>query len=174
MIYRDIKWLPENSLMDIIFKEEKEVPVTAVFCFIFSEDMKYIYLMENANKERGLDVPGGHIDPGETSIEALHREVLEEVGLTIKDVQYVGSQKIIKNVVEEKYPDFISAQNFYTGFINEVITDELEADSLERVKVDVKEFQTYLENKEDCYYQELFMESLYLIIDNQVKEYFEK
>lgn len=33
--------------------------------------------------DRGLDLPGGHIEPGESDIGALKREVQEETGLTI-------------------------------------------------------------------------------------------
>jgi len=160
IIYKNISWLPKNSMMNIIFEEEREVPVSAVFAFIFSEDREFIYLMENANRDRGLDIPGGHIDPGETSLEALHREVLEEVGLTVKSVSYIGSQKIIKNIVEDKYPHYISAQNFYISTIDEIKTTDLEKDSLEMVKVSVEEYIDYLENKEDCYYKELFFKAL--------------
>jgi len=160
IIYKNISWLPKNSMINIIFEEEPEIPVSAVFAFIFSEDRKFIYLMENANRERGLDIPGGHINPGETSLEALHREVLEEVGLTIKNISYIGSQKIIKNIIEEKYPHYISAQNFYVATIDEIKTIELEKDSLEMVEISVESYINYLENKEDCYYKELFFKAL--------------
>ena len=160
IIFKDIDWLPKNSMMDIIFTEEPEVPVSAVFAFIFSEDKEFIYLMSNANTQRGLDIPGGHIDPGETSLQALHREILEEVGLTIKDISYVGSQKIIKNVIEEKYPHHISAQNFYKATINETKTDILEKDSLGCIKMLVVDYIDYLSKKEDCYYKDLFLKSL--------------
>ena len=160
IIYKNISWLPKNSMINIIFEEEPEVPVTVVFCFIFDELKNKVYLMENVNRERGLDVPGGHIDPGETSIEALHREVLEEVGLSIKNVSYVGSQKIIKNIVDEKYPNHISCQNFYMATINGVETNTLESDSLERVEFGSMDFLNIVSNDENCYYKELYKKAL--------------
>ena len=158
--YENISWLPSGSKIEISHQESKTIPVTAVFCFIFSPDNNSIYLMENANRDRGLDIPGGHIDPGETSLEALHREVLEEVGLSIKNVSFIGNQNIIKTIVEDKYPDLISSQSFYMATIDKVVTDKLEDDSLERVKVNVREFERNLLNNEKCYYKELYVRAL--------------
>ena len=38
-----------------------------------------------------LDLPGGFIDPGETAEEAVTRELYEELGLKVKEVNYAGS-----------------------------------------------------------------------------------
>lgn len=36
------------------------------------------------------EIPGGKIDPGETPLHALHREIVEETGLTIHSQQLLG------------------------------------------------------------------------------------
>lgn len=66
------------------YKEE------AVVSYIF--DKKNLLLIE---KKRGLgagkiNVPGGHIEIGETATEAAIRETLEEVFLKIEDLHLVG------------------------------------------------------------------------------------
>ena len=37
-------------------------------------------------------VLAGFVEPGETLEECIHREILEEVGVTVKNIRYFGSQ----------------------------------------------------------------------------------
>ncbi len=71
---------------------ERWIPTEeAVITYIFSGDS--LLLM---HKKRGLgagkvNAPGGHIEPGETPLEAAVRETEEEVGLTPLELEEVGS-----------------------------------------------------------------------------------
>ncbi|MFC6181178.1 GrpB family protein [Lactiplantibacillus daowaiensis] len=45
----------------------------------------------------GLTFPGGHVDPGESQVHAMQREVYEETGLTVNQLQLVGTVTWVEN-----------------------------------------------------------------------------
>ena len=51
---------------------------------------------------KGL-LPGGGIDPGESDQVAIVRELQEELGVTIKDVQEIGTVVQYRNLLNRKY-----------------------------------------------------------------------
>lgn len=61
----------------------------------------------------------GFIEAGESAEQALHREVLEEVGVEITNIRYVGSQSW-------PYPG-----QLMLGFIADAVTDEIVVDGVE-------------------------------------------
>ena len=60
-----------------------------VICLIHQEDR---YLLQDRVKKdwEGFTFPGGHIEPGESIVDAVIREMKEETGLTIKAPRLCG------------------------------------------------------------------------------------
>ncbi len=88
----DIPWLPTPN--EIAFILDDELPplhlITSALALAFSGQQ---ILMTNLNA-RGWDIPGGHIENGESPEEALHREVMEETGATLSNVRLLGYERI--------------------------------------------------------------------------------
>ena len=55
---------------------------------IFFDHKGRILTIENA---RGIDVPGGHVELGETPEATIKRELLEEAGATVKNIKVIDS-----------------------------------------------------------------------------------
>lgn len=156
-VNKSISWLPYNSKMEIYILDDYPLidfeknsffgKTTSVFVFAFSGDN--IALLKHTDKNRGYDIPGGHVED-ESLLEAIKRETMEEIGSTIKNIQLIGSQKIIKDEPEPGYPDLVSNQIFFQAEIDEIITNSLEEDSQGLIFIKKEEFLKYLwKNKKE-------------------------
>jgi len=79
------------------------LPVTAVKIYVFQDDK---LLLTHINT-RGWDLPGGHIEAGETAEEAVVRELKEETGAGVSRFGLIGYLKVTnekENKVNRKYP----------------------------------------------------------------------
>ncbi len=84
--------------------------VTSVSVIPFTKDGKIVAVRL---KHRGLDIPGGHVDSGETTPEqTMEREVMEEAGVTIQS-------PILVEVIESDYFDHPSYMLLYAAFVDE-------------------------------------------------------
>ena len=70
-------------------------PETAEITLLFGVFENRLLLVDV--DQRGWSVPGGHIDPGETEEQALIREVKEEAGATVQNLQPFGIYEFRKD-----------------------------------------------------------------------------
>lgn len=85
---------------------EQQFPEPTVGAVIFGDDDRFLLL--KSHKFNGQYViPGGHIELGETMEQALRREIREETGLSIRDVELVDIQEFIFDDIFWKKRHFI-------------------------------------------------------------------
>lgn len=79
-----------NIVRGIIYNDNYEIALMKVYC---QDDFGLRDLYET---------PGGGVEKGETLIEALHREIAEELGLTINHIEEIGRIVDFYNLIYRK------------------------------------------------------------------------
>jgi len=67
-------------------------PCAAVVAVILNPQGQLLVTIRDLDPNQGAwDLPGGFVDPGETAEKAIAREIQEELGVTLKTLNYLGS-----------------------------------------------------------------------------------
>ncbi|MCR2802779.1 NUDIX domain-containing protein [Paenibacillus soyae] len=120
-IQEEIEWLPKPNRMTTIITDQvpEREAVSCAFVLAFQEDA--IVLTEL--HDRGWDIPGGHVEPGESVEDAARRELYEETGAHVGALEQLGYMKI--ELFGERpsgysYPFPNSYMVFYWGKVTKV------------------------------------------------------
>ncbi|MDE1151995.1 MAG: NUDIX domain-containing protein [Micavibrio sp.] len=111
----NIHWLPKPNTAEILLTDELPPPELCTAAYVFAFDGDRLLM---ADLDRGVDIPGGHIDPGETGDAAMRREVLEETGATVGPARLFAVQKLVctgDKPAGYKYPFPVSYQLMYVA-----------------------------------------------------------
>jgi 8-oxo-dGTP pyrophosphatase MutT (NUDIX family) len=87
----DVSWLPKGSTLELVATSEMPPLHLCTSAYVLAFDGERLLM---ADLDRGIDVPGGHIDAGETPEDAMRREAKEETGATVGPATLFAVQKI--------------------------------------------------------------------------------
>lgn len=73
---------------------EQRYPEPTVGALVFNQERKLLLMRSHKWRDK-LVVPGGHVELGESMEEALRREVKEETGLEVYDIELLCIQEFI-------------------------------------------------------------------------------
>lgn len=129
----DVSWLPPGGYIQLI-ESSHLAPldsITSVHVFCFREGE----LLLVRHPTRGWDIPGGHIEIGESVIEALERELLEEAGVTASNPDLIGYLEVnVPGMKPEnyRYPFPNSYLPFFIAEAEEILEFKGEFETRER------------------------------------------
>ena len=102
-------------------------------CMIYDDQGNVLVEEKLVHNSKGLIFPGGHVEGNESVAESLIREIKEETGLTISNLQFCG----IKDWIEfdgSRYMVFLYKTNTYSGKIQSSSEGEIFWMPLEELK----------------------------------------
>lgn len=117
-----VHYVPGENVMELFSCDEHTAPVdntTAGFTIAFDG----YNLILARNLIRGFEIAGGHIEPGETAKQAAMRELYEETGCKVNDVQLIIRSTLtckFEKPLDYKYPFPVSHMDFFMGDVTEV------------------------------------------------------
>ena len=110
----------------------EEMCVLTNMCMVY--DGNRILVQDRMNPDwPGITFPGGHIEPKESFVESVIREVKEETGLDISNVQLCGMKQWTHREGKYRYIVFFYKTNTYSGELNS--SDEGKVFWIERDKL---------------------------------------
>lgn len=96
-IEKNLDWITGENIVATYLSNEipNIVNCPSAYAIVFKDGaILQTELREGERPTRRLDIPGGHVDEGETIEESVIRETFEETGVHIKILKLVGYKKV--------------------------------------------------------------------------------
>lgn len=120
-----IRWIEDFQL-----NGEKYTQVSA---YVFNENNQLLIVKNGST----WTIPGGHPEKGETKLETLEREMMEEACITLKEINYLGAVEVVEN-------DEVYYQLRYTAFVKDILPFKKEWEIDERKFINIDELPKYI------------------------------
>ena len=91
-----------------------ELAVFTNMCMVYDDEGNVLVQERSSEDWPGITFPGGHVEKGESFVEAVKREVWEETGLTIEQPVLCG-MKQFQDENDARYMVFFYKTNQYHG-----------------------------------------------------------
>lgn len=119
----NVPYLPLPNRVDVILSDQEVDPALAKTSFLIPlfEDGDVLL---SVHQRRGIEISGGHIEPGETMRVAAKREGFEETGAHVNTLVPIGYLRMSSEgtvPADWKYPHPLSYQQFYAGMVDELV-----------------------------------------------------
>ncbi len=144
----NLDWLPAENFVETywadVLPSVEDCP--SAYAIVFKNGaILQTELREGERPTRRLDIPGGHVDEGETPEGAAVRETFEETGVHVKVIKLVGFKKVTvigAKPENYKYPYPISYMAYYLCDLVEETPFTGNEDAHGRIWLSSSEFET--------------------------------
>jgi len=86
-------------------------------CMIYDDKGRVVVQEKEFYGKIGFTFPGGHVDVGESIVESTIREVKEETGLIVTDLEFCGIKNWYDRKKDYRYMVFLYKTNKFSGVL---------------------------------------------------------
>ena len=91
-----------------------EKVVFANMCMIYNDNNEVV-VQDRTRTFKGIGFPGGHIEEGESIVDSTIREVFEETGLIVSNLELAGIKNWYEENKKQRYMIFMYKSNSFKG-----------------------------------------------------------
>ena len=103
-------------------------------CMLTRADGKVLVQDRRDPNWGGLTFPGGHVEPGESLVDSVVREMQEETGLTVRSPRLIGSKSWMKKGTQERYLVLLYTATEYEGELHSSQEGEISWMTIEEMR----------------------------------------